>query len=197
MAANSRQERQIEKRRRNHSFCQSPLFPKFVPGDAAIAEELRKRGARTAGRRMHGLFRWSSKWWPGTIPLAILWVIAAWSNTAPLEADLAARSAPPRSRMPCWTRRRSRSTAATSRLPPTPSRKMAGAARWLRWKPCRACGWSTTKPVSFPRPSRSSGRPSGTWSGSPWAAVRRCRPARANCWKPLTPRSAVSRWSIR
>ncbi len=41
---------------------------------------------------MHGLFRWSSKWWPGTIPLAILWAIAAWSNTAPLEADLAARS---------------------------------------------------------------------------------------------------------
>jgi OOP family OmpA-OmpF porin len=41
---------------------------------------------------MHGLFRWSSKWWPGTIPLAILWVIAAWSNTTSLESDLAARS---------------------------------------------------------------------------------------------------------
>jgi OOP family OmpA-OmpF porin len=41
---------------------------------------------------MHGLFRWSSKWWPGTIPLAILWAVAAWSNTAPLESDLAARS---------------------------------------------------------------------------------------------------------
>jgi OOP family OmpA-OmpF porin len=41
---------------------------------------------------MHGLFRWSSKWWPGTIPLAILWVLAAWSNTVPLETDLAARS---------------------------------------------------------------------------------------------------------
>src|SRR3954468_3796207 len=41
---------------------------------------------------MHGLFRWSSKWWPGTIPLVILWAFAAWSSTAPLEADLAARS---------------------------------------------------------------------------------------------------------
>ncbi len=41
---------------------------------------------------MHGLFRWSSKWWPGVIPLAILWAIAAWTNTAPMEADLAARS---------------------------------------------------------------------------------------------------------
>jgi OOP family OmpA-OmpF porin len=41
---------------------------------------------------MHGIFRWSSKWWPGTIPLAILWAVAAWSNTTPLEADLAARS---------------------------------------------------------------------------------------------------------
>ena len=41
---------------------------------------------------MHGLFRWSSKWWPGTIPLAVLWAIAAWTSTSPLESDLAARA---------------------------------------------------------------------------------------------------------
>jgi OmpA-OmpF porin, OOP family len=41
---------------------------------------------------MHGLFKWSSKWWPGTIPLVVFWAIAAWTSTAPLEADLAARS---------------------------------------------------------------------------------------------------------
>jgi OmpA-OmpF porin, OOP family len=41
---------------------------------------------------MHGLFRWSSKWWPGVIPLFVLWVLAAWTSTAPLETDLAARS---------------------------------------------------------------------------------------------------------
>src|SRR6202045_1973635 len=41
---------------------------------------------------MHGLFRWSSKWWPGTIPLVVLWAFAAWTSTAPLESDLAARS---------------------------------------------------------------------------------------------------------
>src|SRR6266478_7642903 len=41
---------------------------------------------------MHGLFRWSSKWWPGTIPLVVFWAIAAWTSTAPLEADLAARA---------------------------------------------------------------------------------------------------------
>ncbi|MDB5566554.1 MAG: hypothetical protein JWP84_3120 [Tardiphaga sp.] len=41
---------------------------------------------------MHGLFRWSSKWWPGLIPLAILWAAAAWFSTVPLEADIAARS---------------------------------------------------------------------------------------------------------
>ncbi len=41
---------------------------------------------------MHGLYRWSSKWWPGLIPLVILWAIAAWTSTSPLEADLAARS---------------------------------------------------------------------------------------------------------
>ena len=41
---------------------------------------------------MRGLFRWSSKWWPGLIPLIMLWVIAAWTSTAPLEADLVDRS---------------------------------------------------------------------------------------------------------
>src|ERR1700719_2699227 len=41
---------------------------------------------------MHGLFRWSSKWWPGTIPLVVFWAIAAWTNTLPLETDLAAHS---------------------------------------------------------------------------------------------------------
>ena len=41
---------------------------------------------------MHGLFRWSSKWWPGVIPLLVLWAIAAWTNTVPVESDLASRS---------------------------------------------------------------------------------------------------------
>ena len=41
---------------------------------------------------MHGLFRWSSKWWPGVIPLVAFWVIAAWTSTEPMEADLARRS---------------------------------------------------------------------------------------------------------
>jgi OmpA-OmpF porin, OOP family len=41
---------------------------------------------------MHGLFRWSGKWWPGTVPLVVFWAIAAWTSTAPLESDLAARS---------------------------------------------------------------------------------------------------------
>ena len=41
---------------------------------------------------MHGLFRWSSKWWPGLIPLLALWVIAAWTSTDQMEADLAGRS---------------------------------------------------------------------------------------------------------
>ncbi|MEA2792807.1 MAG: OmpA-OmpF porin, family, partial [Bradyrhizobium sp.] len=41
---------------------------------------------------MHGLFRWSSKWWPGVIPLVVFWAIAAWTGTSPLESDLAARS---------------------------------------------------------------------------------------------------------
>ncbi|MBV9559426.1 MAG: OmpA family protein [Bradyrhizobium sp.] len=42
---------------------------------------------------MRGFFRWSSKWWPGVIPLVVFWAFAAWSNTTELEADLASRSA--------------------------------------------------------------------------------------------------------
>jgi OOP family OmpA-OmpF porin len=41
---------------------------------------------------MRGFLRWSSKWWPGTIPLVILWAFAAWTSTAPLESDLALRA---------------------------------------------------------------------------------------------------------
>jgi OmpA-OmpF porin, OOP family len=41
---------------------------------------------------MHGLFKWSVKWWPGVIPLVVFWGLAAWFNTAPFEADLAART---------------------------------------------------------------------------------------------------------
>jgi OmpA-OmpF porin, OOP family len=41
---------------------------------------------------MHGLFRWSSKWWPGVVPLVVFWAIAAWTNTLPMEADLTAQS---------------------------------------------------------------------------------------------------------
>src|SRR6478736_1946744 len=42
---------------------------------------------------MQMLFRWASKWWPGLIPLAVMWGLAAWNNTVPVEADLVARSA--------------------------------------------------------------------------------------------------------
>ncbi len=41
---------------------------------------------------MHGFFKWSSKWWPGVIPLVVFWAIAAWTSTSPLETDLAARA---------------------------------------------------------------------------------------------------------
>jgi OOP family OmpA-OmpF porin len=41
---------------------------------------------------MRGLVRWSNKWWPGTIPLAVLWALATWTSTSPLESELAGRS---------------------------------------------------------------------------------------------------------
>ena len=42
---------------------------------------------------MRGLLRWSSQWWPGVVPLAVFWAIAAWNSTASVEADLGAKSA--------------------------------------------------------------------------------------------------------
>ena len=68
------------------------LSPKFV---ARVPQHLRALEAGRqgpVGYRMHGLFRWSSKWWPGVIPLGIVWALAAWISTSPMEADLAARS---------------------------------------------------------------------------------------------------------
>jgi OOP family OmpA-OmpF porin len=41
---------------------------------------------------MRGLFRWSSRWWPGAILLLVFWGFAAWTSTEPVEADLAARA---------------------------------------------------------------------------------------------------------
>ena len=42
---------------------------------------------------MDGFFRWGSKWWPGVVLLVIFWGFAAWTNTVPMESDLASRSA--------------------------------------------------------------------------------------------------------
>src|ERR1700748_2634881 len=42
---------------------------------------------------MQRFFRGSARCWPGVIFLAILWALAAWSTTEPLEAGLAAQSA--------------------------------------------------------------------------------------------------------
>src|SRR5947209_18953122 len=41
---------------------------------------------------MHGFFKWSGKWWPGVIPLAMVWAFAAWVSTPQMEANLAART---------------------------------------------------------------------------------------------------------
>jgi len=41
---------------------------------------------------MNRISSWARKWWPGLIPLALLWIAAIWTGTVPLEADLAARS---------------------------------------------------------------------------------------------------------
>jgi OmpA-OmpF porin, OOP family len=42
---------------------------------------------------MRTLLRVVRKWWPGLIPLAILWGLAAWFNTVAFETELASRTA--------------------------------------------------------------------------------------------------------
>src|SRR6202044_3215623 len=72
-----------------------PLFPEFARGEDAcwmFANFGKDEASCLAGCRMRGLVRWSSKWWPGTIPLAVLWALAAWINTSQLETELAGRS---------------------------------------------------------------------------------------------------------
>ena len=41
---------------------------------------------------MRTVLRWVRKWWPGLVPLGLLWIWACWANTVPWEGDLAARA---------------------------------------------------------------------------------------------------------
>ncbi|KQW21325.1 hypothetical protein ASC80_14635 [Afipia sp. Root123D2] len=41
---------------------------------------------------MSDFWSWVRKWWPGVIPLAILWAAAVWTSTLPVENDLAGRA---------------------------------------------------------------------------------------------------------
>ncbi|PZA11366.1 OmpA family protein [Rhodopseudomonas palustris] len=42
---------------------------------------------------MRGLYSSSGKWWPGAIPLVILWAVAAWTTMPAVEAELTVRAA--------------------------------------------------------------------------------------------------------
>lgn len=41
---------------------------------------------------MNGFWNWARRWWPGVIPLVLLWAAAVWSTTVPVEQDLSARA---------------------------------------------------------------------------------------------------------
>src|SRR5208282_1726679 len=84
-------QRRTAKKTVSHGSQQVGLFPRYFWFDS-LARVCFLSVPEAAGHRMHGLFRWSSKWWPGVIPLLVFWAIAAWVNTTPLESDLAVRS---------------------------------------------------------------------------------------------------------
>src|SRR3954449_11180783 len=73
-------------------FASAPLVSEIVRARCNSSRNFGIGSQGPAGPRMHGLFRWSSKWWPGVIPFVIFWAFAAWTSTEPLEADLAQRS---------------------------------------------------------------------------------------------------------
>ncbi|MGN6285162.1 MAG: OmpA family protein [Afipia sp.] len=41
---------------------------------------------------MSDFWSWVRKWWPGLIPLALLWAAAVWNTTLPVESDIGARA---------------------------------------------------------------------------------------------------------
>ncbi len=143
---------------------------------------------------MHGLFRWSSKWWPGVIPLVIFWAIAAWTSTAPLEADLAARSTAALKDTVLDKRRiavAGRDVTFAADAFSEDGRRSAVAS--VEAVPGVRLVDDQTRLVPEAKPFVWSAE--RDVSGSRWAAVRRCRPARAGCWRRPAPASAASRWS--
>ena len=172
-----------------------PLFAEVRVGDAAGVAELRNRGAK-APQDGSADFRWSSKWWPGTIPLVVFWAMAAWTTTVPLEADLAARStAALKNTMLDKGRIAVAGRDVTFAADAFSEDGRRGAVAAVEAVPGVRLVNDETRLI--PKPSPSFGRPSATSSGLPCRAVRRCRRARPDCWRPLTRRSAAWRWSIR
>src|ERR1700742_5181623 len=41
---------------------------------------------------MSEFWKWVRRWWPGIIPLALLWAVAAWTSMVPIEQELTARA---------------------------------------------------------------------------------------------------------
>ena len=41
---------------------------------------------------MSNFWSWVRKWWPGLIPLAMLWAAAVWNTTLPVEGDIGGRA---------------------------------------------------------------------------------------------------------
>jgi len=144
---------------------------------------------------MRGLFRWSGKWWPGVIPLIVLWALAAWNNTVPLEADLAARSTAvlkdtvlDKSKIALA----GRDVTFTADAFSEEGRRSSVAA--VEAVPGVRLVDDQTRLVPEAKPF--------VWSAErdvvrvTLGAIRRCRPARASCWKRPARTSEGSRSSI-
>jgi OOP family OmpA-OmpF porin len=119
------------------------------------------------------------------IPLVVFWAIACWTSTPPLEADLAARS------------------TAALRDTVLDKRRIAVAGRDITFaadafsEEGRRSAVASVESVPGVRLVNDETRLVPEAKPFVWAAVRRCRPARASCSRPPAPVSAASRSSIR
>ncbi len=88
---------------------------------------------------------WVRKWWPGVLPLALIWAAAVWTTTVPIEQDLAA-GAMTALKDTVLDKTQIEMSGRDVRFTADAFRKRAATARSRRSNPSPASGSCMTKP---------------------------------------------------